>query len=264
MTARLRLRDLFGTRTREGRRPEGDTRPPEGQARRIMLAGASVDYRLVRARRRSIGMQIDFSGLTVRAPRWVPLREIDEVLSKRGSWILRSLDEWRARRRHVMPREWKTGAAILYRGRELALVVRPSPERAIEADLINLTVAYPVPHDEREVEVFVTRWLRDEAERLVLPRVLDYASRVTDVVPTVRLSKARSEWGSCNEHGVIRLNWRLVHLPPHLVHYIVAHEVAHLVELNHSSRFWNVVETLHAGHAFARRALDDWTALLEA
>src|SRR5262245_30448351 len=116
MTARLRFRDIFGRRTKEQRGSDGDPRPPEGQARRIKLAGASVDYRLVRARRRSIGMEIDFSGLTVRAPRWVPLREIDEALSKRGTWILRSLDEWRARRRHVLPREWKTGAAILYQG----------------------------------------------------------------------------------------------------------------------------------------------------
>ena len=264
MTARMRLRDLFGTRTREERKPDGESRPAEGQARRILLAGASVDYRLVRARRRSIGMQIDFSGLTVRAPRWVPLREIDEVLSKRGSWILRSLDEWRARRRHVMPREWKTGAAILYRGRELALVVRPSPDGAIEADLINLTVVHPAPQDEREVEAFVTRWLREDAERLVLPRVLDYAARVTDVVPTVKLSKARSEWGSCDQHGVIRLNWRLIQLPPELADYIVAHEVAHLVHLNHSARFWSLVERLHPGSSHARQTLDDWTALLDA
>jgi predicted metal-dependent hydrolase len=264
MTARLRLRDLFGTRTREKRQTDGDTRPLEGQARRITLAGASVDYRLVRARRRSIGMQIDFSGLTVRAPRWVPLREIDEVLSKRGSWILRSLDEWRARRRHVMPREWKTGAAILYRGSELALVVEAAPHGAIEADLINLTVLHPAARDQREVETFVTRWLREEAERLIVPLALDYAARVTDIVPTVKLSRARSEWGSCDQHGVIRLNWRLILLPPELALYIVAHEVAHLVHLNHSARFWSLVERLHPGSSRARQTLDDWTALLEA
>jgi len=63
---------------------------------------------------------------------------------------------------------------------------------------------------------------------------------------------------------VIRLNWRLVQLPPDLARYIVAHEVAHLVELNHSPRFWSLVETLFPGHAEARRTLDDWTALLEA
>jgi hypothetical protein len=78
----------------------------------------------------------------------------------------------------------------------------------------------------------------------------------------VKLSNARSEWGSCNASGVIRLNWRLVQLPPALAEYVVAHEVAHIVELNHSARFWAVVERLLPGHAALRRQLDDWTALL--
>ena len=64
--------------------------------------------------------------------------------------------------------------------------------------------------------------------------------------------------------GEIRLNWRLVQLPPALADYVVAHEVAHLVELNHSARFWALVETLLPGHAALRRELDDWTALLAA
>ena len=81
---------------------------------------------------------------------------------------------------------------------------------------------------------------------------------------SVRLSNARSEWGSCNAKGEIRLNWRLVQLPPLLAEYVVAHEVAHIVELNHSRRFWAVVETLLPGHAALRRQLDDWTALLAA
>ena len=259
MKKQLRFRDLF-----RGRGPDSETRPPEGRARRIMLAGASVDYRLVRARRRSIGMQIDFSGLTVRAPTWVPIREIDEILSKRGTWILRSLDEWRARRRDVLPREWKTGAVILYQGRELTLVLRAAPDRAIEPDLLNLTVRHPAPDNEAEVAPFVTRWLHEEAKRLVIPRVAEYASRITKTVPTVKLSNARSEWGSCDQYGVIRLNWRLIQLPPELALYIVAHEVAHLVELNHSARFWNLVEHLHPGSTDARATLDDWTALLEA
>jgi predicted metal-dependent hydrolase len=80
----------------------------------------------------------------------------------------------------------------------------------------------------------------------------------------VKLTNARTEWGSCNHRGEIRLNWRLVHLPPRLAQYVAAHEVAHLVELNHSPRFWAVVEALFPDHAAARRALGDWTALLEA
>ena len=80
----------------------------------------------------------------------------------------------------------------------------------------------------------------------------------------MRLSNARSEWGSCNARGEIRLNWRLVQLPPALAEYVVAHEVAHLVELNHSPRFWAIVESLMPGHAALRRELEDWTALLAA
>ena len=80
----------------------------------------------------------------------------------------------------------------------------------------------------------------------------------------VKLTNARTEWGSCNHKGEIRLNWRLIHLPPSLAQYVVAHEVAHLVELNHSPRFWAVVEALFPGHVHARREIGNWTALLEA
>jgi predicted metal-dependent hydrolase len=259
MIARLRLRDIF-----RGKRPDADRPREDGQLRRIALAGEQVDYRLIRARRRTIGMQIGLSGLTVRAPRWVPIREIEAALAERDAWVVRSRAEWQARRRDVLPRAWKTGASILYLGRELALAVHPARKKEIAADLINLSVLHPAADDERQVAAFVGRWLRDEALRLLEPRVADFAARVTTQVPTLKLSNTRSEWGSCNQHGVIRLNWRLVQLPPHLAYYVVAHEVAHLVELNHSQRFWGLVEMLLPSHAEARRKLDDWTALLEA
>jgi predicted metal-dependent hydrolase len=252
--ALLRLRDIFG----------GGAGRDEGQTRRIVVAGRDVEYRLFRARRRSIGMQIDLSGLVVRAPRWVTIREIEATLTERAAWIVRSLDEWRARRRDVLPREWKTGAPILYLGRELALAVHRARSPAIRADLLNLTVLHPAAEDGQQVATFVAGWLREEAQRMLAPRVAEFAARITRASPVMKLSNARSEWGSCTHQGVIRLNWRLVHLPPQLALYIVAHEVAHLVELNHSSRFWGVVETLFPGHVAARRALDDWTALLEA
>jgi predicted metal-dependent hydrolase len=236
----------------------------EGTLRRIALAGQVVEYRLLRARRRSIGMEVHLEGLTVRAPRWVALRDIEAALTERAAWIVRSLAEWAARRRDVMPREWKSGAPILYRGRELALELFPSRHAAIVPDLFHLTVRHPEPHDAVAVQESVLRWLKDEAMALVAARVPAYAGRLARRDPVVRLSNARSEWGSCNAKGEIRLNWRLVQLPPALAEYVVAHEVAHIVELNHSARFWAVVEALLPGHAALKRQLDDWTALLAA
>ena len=245
-------------------RPDGESpsRTREAQPRRIVLRGHAVEYRLIRARRRSIGMEVHLDGLTVRAPRWVTLRDIELALTERAAWIVRALEEWTARRRPVMPREWKTGAAILYRGRELALELFPSRHASIEADLFHLTVRHPEATQPALVADSVTLWLKEQALALVGARVPPYATRIGRSNPDVRLSNARNEWGSCNARGVIRLNWRLVQLPPALADYVVAHEVAHMVELNHSARFWALVEALLPGHAALKRQLDDWTALL--
>ncbi len=209
-------------------------------------------------------MSIGLAGLTVRAPRWVTMRGIEAALHDHAAWIVRELAQWRRRCRDALPREWRSGAPILYQGRELALELHPARRKEIAADLLNLTVLHPTPHDERQVSSFVLHWLKDEALRLLVPWLAACAARVTASAPPVALSNARSEWGSCNPKGEIRLNWRLVQLPPRLAQYVVAHEVAHLVELNHSPRFWALVETLFPGHAAARRELNDWTALLEA
>ena len=164
-----------------------------------MLAGRDVDYRLVRARRRSIGMQIGLSGLTVRAPRWVSIREIEAALTERAAWIVRSLAEWRARRRDVLPREWKTGAPIVYRGRELALAVHPARQPAIAPTSSTSRCCIRRRDDERQVAAFVARWLREEALRGCWPRAWPSSRRGSRPrAPPVKLSNARSEWGSCN------------------------------------------------------------------
>jgi predicted metal-dependent hydrolase len=236
----------------------------EGEARQVVLAGEPVDYRLHRARRGTIGMQIGLSGLSVRAPRWVTIRDIEAALTDRAPWILRTLADWRARRRDVLPKVWANGAPILYQGSELALAVFPARRKAIKADLFNVTVRHPRAHEEPLLAGFVGHWLREETLRLFAPLVAHFAARLSRHAPTVKLTFARTEWGSCNHKGEIRLNARLVHLPPRLACYVVAHEVAHLVELNHSQRFWAVVAALFPDYVKARRELGEWTALLEA
>ncbi|MGB5081760.1 MAG: M48 family metallopeptidase, partial [Burkholderiales bacterium] len=72
----------------------------------------------------------------------------------------------------------------------------------------------------------------------------------------VGLSNARSRWGSCGANGRLLLNWRLMLLPPHLIDYVAAHEIAHLKELNHSPRFWDLVASLYPDHRSARRELN--------
>ncbi len=255
-TAQLRPEETVAGTRRQG--------SADGLMKSVVLAGETVVYRLIRARRRTIGMEVNLDGLTVRAPRWVTLSEIETTLVERSKWIVKAMADWRARRRDVMPRQWKTGAPILFRGCELALEVFPARRVRVTPDLFHLTVLHPRAQDEVQVAELVGRWLKDEAWSLVAPQVTAYARRIATAEPVLRLSNTRSEWGSCNARREIRLNWRLVQLPPALAEYVVAHEVAHLVELNHSPRFWALVESLLPGHAALRRQLEDWTALLAA
>ncbi|HNB07544.1 MAG TPA: DUF45 domain-containing protein, partial [Thauera aminoaromatica] len=81
-------------------------------------------------------------------------------------------------------------------------------------------------------------------------------------VPPVSLSSAATRWGSCSTRSGIRLHWRLIHLEPALIDYVVAHEVAHLAEMNHSPRFWAVVERLYPDWRAARAALRSAAATL--
>ena len=229
----------------------------------MLLAGQDVDYRLIRARRQSIGMTIDHTGLVVRAPRWVSVREIELALTERARWVIAMLAEWRGRNRESLPSTWQEGAPLLFQGRPLTLALFPARKQAIAADLLHLTVLHPTPGDESEIAAFCGRWLKEQALALLAPRAFHFASRLQTRPPAVKLSDARAQWGSCNHRGEIRLNWRLVQLPPRISDYVIAHEVAHLVELNHSARFWALVEALFPGHVEARRELDALTPLLD-
>ena len=230
--------------------------------RRVLLAGRPIAYRLVRSRRRSIELQIDHAGLLVRAPRRAAVREIEQVLNERTDWIVATLAEWSGRDRQCLPDRWETGAPLLYQGRELTLALFSARRASIAADLLHLTVLHPTPGDESAIAAYVEGWLREQALSQLAPRALLFANLIGARPPAVKLSSARTQWGSCNHRGEIRLGWRLVQLPPRLADYVVAHEVAHLVELNHSPRFWALVESLLPGHAGVRRELDALTPLL--
>ena len=107
-----------------------------------------------------------------------------------------------------------------------------------------------------ELRTNVIDWLRHQARAVFTERVAEYAPRLDVLPPPLGLSNARTQWGSCNARGRVLLNWRLIHVPLHLVDYVVAHELAHLREMNHSSRFWTLVEKAYPGCRAARVELN--------
>ena len=237
--------------------PASPTRMPAG-LRTTLLCAQPVHYELRRSRRRTIGFVIDDRGLRVTAPRWVPLAEIERALQEKARWILRKLVEWRAHeaRRERVTVRWHHGATLRYLGSTLTLTLDPGT-RGVARDGDRLRVGLPPQAGEEQLKDRVQSWLQARAREVFAERIPVFSRRLGRVPTRWALSSARTRWGSCTPDGAIRLNWRLVHFPLEIVDYVIAHELAHLRELNHGPRFWSTVGELFPDFDRARAWLRD-------
>lgn len=230
--------------------PVPPTTPPEA-ARQIVIAGETVGYRLRRSQRRTIGLAIDHHGLRVAAPLRARLGDIEALLHEHGRWVLDKLGEWRER----TPRQVfavHDGATIALLGASVTLDLAAAPRAGWQFAGDRLQLRVPAAVDAAAV---LEKALRERARQLFSERLAVYAPRLGVAPPPLRLSSARTRWGSCSHHGGISLNWRLLLMPLAVVDYVVCHELAHLREMNHSPRFWSVVGQLYPDWQAQRREL---------
>jgi predicted metal-dependent hydrolase len=229
--------------------------------RRLQLGGQQIDYTLQRSTRRTIGFVIGDSGLRVTAPRWVLLGDIEQAIRVKEAWILAKLQQ---RYEHAAERarqqmEWRDGASLPYLGGALTLRLRPASTPAVavhhDESTGELAVHLPDGAEEQALKDIVREWLQRQAHALFAQRLPHYAVQLGVQYHAFRLTSARTQWGSCTAKGMIRLNWRLVHFSQAQIDYVIAHELAHLREMNHSPRFWALVESVFPDHAAARKVL---------
>lgn len=226
------------------------------ESRIIRLDGQEISYLLKRSpKRRTIGLSIDHRGLTVSAPQRAADSHLELVLQERSGWLFDKLREWQERQ----PADFNCadGETLLFLGSELVLRLQEGGSRALPRLLEDDTLAVTVLNtgDAAAVRRKLEQWYRAEARRHFVQRLEHYASRMGLTVRNVALSGARTRWGSCNSRGDIRLSWRLIQAPISQIDYVVVHELAHIRELNHSSRFWAIVEETLPHYAAAQRAL---------
>ena len=228
------------------------------EQRSIRLAGKSVTYILKRTgRRRSIGLRIDDRGLTVNMPMRGSEKWLHSVLQEKAAWVVEKLESWQAKK--PAPQRWGEGEAILYRGEmftlHIILSLFDAPPQLHGSQLI---VHVSQTDNPSVIEKIVMRWYRREAMQLFTECIEHFAPLMNVTPSEIKLSSARTRWGSCTTRGTVRLNWQLIKMPLHLVDYVVVHELAHLREMNHSAAFWSVVETVCPDYAKRRGELRKW------
>jgi len=232
----------------------------------IRLGDHLVAYELRRARRRSIGFVVGVDGLSVSAPRWVGLGEVESALREKAGWILRKLHEQRERARRLAAArvDWRDGSTIPFLGETVILVLDPRASGAIlhgaEDTLagvprLTLHLGLPQSASPEQIRDTVQCWLQRQARRIFEERCRLFASCLGVCMKRLTLSSASTRWGSASADGSIRLNWRLVHFGLPVIDYVVTHELAHLREMNHSAAFWDVVRQALPEFEAARGAL---------
>ena len=209
-------------------------------AHQISIAGQTVAYQLKRSQRRTIGLSIDHRGLRIGAPLRARQGDIESLIQQHGQWVLDKLAAWRER-----PAAEKLalvdGTVIFALDSALTVTITPSSRQRwlFSGDKLHLFLPPTIT-----ASSVLEKALREKARVVFSERLAHYAPGLGVATPPLRLSSARTRWGSCAHHGGISLNWRLIFMPLAVVDYVVAHELAHLREMNHSPRFWSVVEQL--------------------
>ena len=246
-------------------------------SRQTMFGGVAVAYELKRGKRRTIGFSVGADGLAVSAPKWVPLHEIDKALLDKSAWILKKLQETRARHDRLESAriEWKDGAAIPFLGQQVIVVLDPRHAfGGVGAELkssenisntttlpgvVHLTLHVGLPHTATpdQIKDAVQAWLMRQAKRIFTERMNHFAPTLNVQWRKLSLSSAGTRWGSASADGSIRLNWRLIHFKQSVIDYVVVHELSHLRVMNHSPHFWDTVRAVVPDYAVLRNQLKD-------
>ncbi len=232
---------------------------PIDAVRQLQIGTRLLEYRLQRSQRASIGFLINDQGLRVSAPLRVSIADIEQALLSKQRWIFSKLD-LRAAHAAAKPAAeflWQDGAQFPFMGRTISLRVQigKAMPAMLTAEGDVLILGFSRETSSEKIRQRVHTWLQAQAEHEFTQRLQHYASRMGVTYANLVLSSARTQWGSCSAQGIIRLNWRLMHFHPGLIDYVVIHELAHRKEMNHSPRFWALVEQQILSYKQAREQL---------
>jgi hypothetical protein len=211
-----------------------------------------MDYTVIRSRRKTIAVEITKEGgVLVRAPLKLARREVLAFVHQNRDWITRKLARAKVLQQGRTPRRFLEGETFPFLGEQhrLRYVAGGEYLRKLNGEFLLGADLFP-----RAGDLFRT-WYRARAREILEDRVEHFALRMGLTCRTVRITDAKERWGSCNAAGSLNFAWRLVMAPPPVIDYVIVHELAHLVEMNHSRRFWERLGRVLPDYAKRRKWL---------
>lgn len=202
----------------------------------VQFGTTSIVYEVRRGKRlKTVAIAVEPNGVVVlRAPSNTPMTKLDDIVHRKARWIVERLKRTSDWPQPLTKRQFVSGETFLYLGRQYRLKVQRG-SGAVRLERGYLVAQVPHPSKVRDALV---AWYRARAADRLPEMVAQWAPVVGVGVPNVLIREPRKRWGSCDAHGVLRFNWRIVQAPRRLVEYVVVHELVHLVQLDHTTAFW--------------------------
>lgn len=219
-----------------------------------------LDYKVVFSRRKTLTITVERDrSVVVMAPEGTSLEKIYQVVTSRKLWLFEKTRHTQKYNPlpHPPGKELVTGESLLYLGRQYRI------ELVDGGDQIEFAQKFLVPRALIGKSSIFRNWFIARAEEKILPRVVAHAKNLGVSYKKAKVGDGRFRWGSCTPSDNVIFNWRLVKAPMFVIDYVVVHELAHLIEQNHTPQFWTIVRAQAPSMDKAKMWLQKHGALLE-
>ena len=189
-------------------------------------------------RRKTLGLVVERDkSVVVLAPKGTSKTTIDNFVEKKKFWLFQKIN-YSPKLGEAKPETpFISGKSITYLGRSYKLDVIKEPMEGIRFASKFLISQDNIP----EAAGLLIEWYNGKAKEKIIPKVVRYARQLGVEYNQILISDLKYRWGSCTVKGNLNFNWRLIKAPHFVINYVVIHELAHLLELNHSKKFWNII-----------------------
>ena len=201
-----------------------------------------MEYLTKRSKRKTLAIHITKNGLEVRAPLKMSQRYIDSFVSAKANWIQKKLEYMESLKTSESKFKIDYGSTILFMGRDYIITALDENEDQRKIYLSDNEVKVAPGKTETELKACLISFYKAYAKEQIFNRVKYYCRIMKIPIPKVRITSAKTRWGSCSSEGNINFSWLLVMADANAIDYVVIHELAHLTHHNHSEKFWKLVK----------------------
>jgi predicted metal-dependent hydrolase len=206
--------------------------------------------KIIRSRRKTYSLEVTRKGeLLVRAPLFMTDRQIEKIVLEKSDWIVQKMELVRRRQSEAPLHTFLDGDIFPFLGENYPLVIKSCQKSALF--LADHTFVLDSRYLQSAKNLFES-WYRNHARIHFSARISELAPRLNVQPKVLRISGARTRWGSCSTRGTVSLSWRLIMAPHTIIDYVIIHEMIHLRHPNHSAQFWAEVEKHYPDHKAAK------------